>query len=196
VLSATHQDLARAVEQGTFRHDLFFRLNGFQIQLPPLRERGDDVLELAKHFLAMLEPGHAALPDETVKYLKSRPWRGNVPGLRNALAHATIVARGGVLLPEHFPPPAAQPQAADTAAQVAALVRRWVRERVAAAGSGEPSNLYEELLTVTEPALLAEVLALLEGNRLAASRWLGLARATVRKMIARHLPGETMGDDD
>jgi two-component system nitrogen regulation response regulator GlnG len=196
VLSATHQDLARAVEQGTFRHDLFFRLNGFQIQLPPLRERNDDVLELANHFLAMLEPGHPALPEETIKYLKSRPWPGNVRELRHALEHATIVARGGPLLPEHFPPPAAQPQGTDTAAQVAALVRRWVRERVAAAGSGEPSNLYDELLTVTEPALVAEVLTLLEGNRLAASRWLGLARATVRKMIARHLPGETLADDD
>jgi two-component system nitrogen regulation response regulator GlnG len=196
VLSATHQDLPRAIEHGTFRHDLFFRLNGFQIQLPPLRERGDDVIELANYFLAMLEPGQPALPEQTIKYLKSRPWPGNVRELRHALEHACIVARGGPLLPEHFPPPAAQATPADTAAQVAALVRRWVRERVAAASPNEPANLYEALLNVTEPALLAEVLALLDGNRLVASRWLGLARATVRKMIARHLPGESMGDDD
>src|SRR5262249_61278569 len=90
---------------------LFFRTNGCQIQLPPLRERDDDVLELANHFLAMLEPGHAALPAETVKYLKSRPWPGNVRELRHALEHACIVARGGVLSPEHFPPPPAHPQA-------------------------------------------------------------------------------------
>src|SRR5262249_44076846 len=148
--SATHQDLPRAIEQGTFRHDLFFRLNGFQIQLPPLRERGDDVIELADHFLTLIEPGHASLPEETIKVLKSRSWPGNVRELRHALEHACIVARGGALLPGHFPPPAAQPLAADTAAQVAALVRRWVRERVTAAGSGEPANLYEELLNVTE----------------------------------------------
>ena len=55
-------------------------------------------------------------------------------------------------------------------------------------------NLYDECFAVIEPSLIAEVLARTEGNRLAASRWLGLARATVRKLIARHLPGETIND--
>jgi two-component system nitrogen regulation response regulator GlnG len=195
VLSATHQDLARCVELGTFRHDLYFRLNGFQIQLPPLRERGDDVLELAGHFVRSIEPRSWPLPAATAQFLKSQPWPGNVRELRHALEHACILARGGPLLSEHFPPPAAQPAGADTPAQLAALVRRWVRERVAAAGTLEPSALHEELLLALEPALLAEVLVLVQGNRVAASRWLGLARATVRKMIARHLPGEAIGDD-
>ncbi len=75
-------------------------------------------------------------------------------------------------------------------------MRRWVRERVAAAGESEPVNLYAELLALTEPPILAEVLQLVDGNRLAASRWLGLARATVRKMIARHLPEFAPNDDD
>ena len=92
--------------------------------------------------------------------MKSRPWPGNVRELRHALEHACIVARGGPLLPEHFPPPAAQPLAADAPAQLAALVRRWVRERVAASGGHEPAGLYDELISIMEPALLAEVLAL------------------------------------
>jgi two-component system nitrogen regulation response regulator GlnG len=196
ILSASHQDLARAVERGTFRHDLYFRLNGFQIQLPPLRERGDDILDLAEHFIRRMEPRSWPLPAQTVDLLKSRPWPGNVRELRHALEHACIVARGGPLLPEHFPPPSTQVGAADTPAQLAALIRRWVRERVSAAGKNEPANLYAELLALTEPALLAEVMELLEGNRLAASRWLGLARATVRKMIARYLPGVASTDDE
>jgi two-component system, NtrC family, nitrogen regulation response regulator GlnG len=194
VLSATHQDLGRAVEQGTFRHDLYFRLNGFQIHLPPLRERGDDMIELSEHFVRLLEPRLLPLPAETTQFLKSRSWPGNVRELRHALEHAAIVARDGPLLPGHFPPPAAQPQGADTPSALAALIRRWVRERASAAGTHEPAALYEGLLNISEPALLAEVLSQADGNRLAASRWLGLARATVRKLIARHLPGEANGE--
>ncbi len=194
VLSATHQDLSRAVEQGTFRHDLYFRVNGFQIHLPRLSERGDDIIDLAEHFVRLLEPVSLPLSTETVHFLKTRSWPGNVRELRHALEHAAIVARGGPLLPAHFPPPTVQPQGADTPALLSALIRRWVRERIATAGGQEPANLYDSLLTITEPALLAEVLSQVDGNRLAASRWLGLARATVRKLIARHLPGESNGE--
>ena len=196
ILSATHQDLGRAVEQGTFRGDLYFRLNGFQIHLPPLRERGDDVLDLATHFVRLLEPALLPLSQEMAEFLKSRPWPGNVRELRHALEYAVIVARGSPLTPAHFPPPAALPQGTDTPALLAGLIRRWVRERVAAAGGEEPANLYDALLNLIEPALLAEVLAQTQGNRLAASRWLGLARATVRKLIARHLPGESAEGED
>lgn len=194
VVSATHQDLGRAVEQGRFRHDLYFRLNGFQIHLPPLRDRGDDILDLAIHFVRLLEPASLPLPRETVDLLKSRPWPGNVRELRHALEYAVIVARGSPLMPSHFPPPAAQPPGTDTPALLAGLVRRWVQER--AAGGEEPTNLYDALLAAVEPALLSEVLTQTQGNRLAASRWLGLARATVRKLIARHLPGESAGEGE
>ena len=68
------------------------------------------------------------------------------------------------------------------------LVTEWVREQVRAAGGAEPAELYQKLVDAVEPALLDEVLRQLEGNRLAAARWLGLARATVRKMIRKYHP--------
>ena len=61
VLAATHQDLERKIAEGSFRHDLFFRLNVFQIHLPPLRERRQDILPLAEHFLRRFEPGSLPL---------------------------------------------------------------------------------------------------------------------------------------
>jgi two-component system nitrogen regulation response regulator GlnG len=195
ILSATHRDLAKEVAEGRFRHDLFFRLNGFQIQLPPLRERGDDILELARHFLKNFEPSAAPLPAATVAYLKSRSWPGNVRELRHALEHASIVARGGLLLAEHFPASVVPGERADLQAQLAAVVRLWVQKRIEANSDSEPANLYEEFLNVVEPALLGEVLERLQGNRLAASRWLGLARATVRKLIAKHFPEQSNGGE-
>jgi len=130
------------------------------------------------------------LPAETLRYLKTLPWFGNVRELRNALEHAAIIARGGPLLPEHFPTLAAAPAAADLPGQMTELVRQWVAERVGAAEAGPPHNLYQELLRCVEPALLDEVLRRVQGNRWAAAKWLGLNRATVRKKLSAYQNGE------
>jgi two-component system nitrogen regulation response regulator GlnG len=184
ILSATHQDLSRRVAEGTFRHDLFFRLNVFQIHLPPLRERTEDVVPLAEHFLRRFEPRALPLLPETGKYLASLPWLGNVRELRNALEHAAIVARGGPLLPEHFPTRMPTAETATPTEQLAATVRLWLAQRIKDNGGKAPSDLYADLLQCIEPALLAEVMSRVQGNRWVAAQWLGLNRATVRKKLA------------
>jgi two-component system nitrogen regulation response regulator GlnG len=198
VVSATHADLSAAVRDGRFRADLFFRLNVYPIHLPPLRDRTDDVPLLAEHFLRRFGTANpaAVLPADTLAFLKSRPWPGNVRELRNALEHAAIEARGGPLRPEHFPEPADTAAAGTVTDRLRSLVAEWVREK-AQASPGEPADLYQALLDAVEPAALDEVLRQLNGNRLAAARWLGLARATVRKMIRKYHPdsGEPEGDE-
>jgi two-component system nitrogen regulation response regulator GlnG len=199
VVSATHADLSAAVRDGRFRADLFFRLNVYPIHLPPLRDRADDVPLLAEHFLRRFGVANpaAVLPADTLAFLKGRPWPGNVRELRNALEHAAIEARGGPLRPEHFPEPAAT-NGGTVADRLRSLVVEWVREQVTRTGpAGEPAELYQQLLDEVEPAVLDEVLRQLGGNRLAAARWLGLARATVRKMIRKYHPesGEPEPDE-
>lgn len=186
ILSATHQDLSRLVAAERFRHDLFFRLNVFQIHLPPLRERPEDILALAEHFLRRFEPRALPLPAATLRFLQSQPWFGNVREFRNALEHAAIVSRGGPLLPEHFPAAAGGPGPATPAEQLTSLVRDWIAQKVHAGGSSPPANLYEELLGCVEPALLDEVMKRVRGNRWVAAQWLGLNRATVRKKLANY----------
>jgi two-component system nitrogen regulation response regulator GlnG len=196
VVSATYADLSAAVRDGHFRHDLFFRLNVYPIHLPPLRDRVEDIPALAEHFLrrfAVANP-HAALPADTLAFLKSRPWPGNVRELRNALEHAAIEARGGPLRPEHFPEPITTAAGGTIADRLRSLVAEWVRERTPS--KGEPTDLYQSLLDDVEPALIDEVLRQLDGNRLAAARWLGLARATVRKMIRKYHPDAGEADTD
>ena len=186
ILAATHQDLAKRVADGSFRHDLFFRLNVFQVHLPPLRERPEDIVSLAEHFLRRFEPGALPLLPETVRCLQSLPWFGNVRELRNALEHAAIVARGGPLLPEHIPTYAPGLAPANPTEQLAAMVRQWIAERVRVAGKEPPADLYAELLRCVEPALLEDVLGRVQGNRWVAAQWLGLNRATVRKKLAAY----------
>ncbi len=188
LLSATHQDLQRRVAEGSFRHDLFFRLNVFQVHLPALRDRREDIPALAEHFLRRFEPRAAPPPPATVTFLQGLPWFGNVRELRNALEHAAIVARGGPLLPEHFPPILASPGSLEPAEQLGAAVRRWAAGRIRESAPDGPGELYAEFLRCAEPALLAEVMRHVQGNRWAAARWLGLNRATVRKKLNLYHP--------
>jgi two-component system nitrogen regulation response regulator GlnG len=183
VLAATHQDLAKRTADGSFRHDLFFRLNVFQIHLPPLRDRPEDIVLLAEHFLKRFDPRTLPLSPEMAGCLSSLPWRGNVRELRNALEHATIVARGGPLLPEHLPPMASGPGAADPANRMTAAIRLWLAHRIKEAGVAGPKDLYQDLLRCVELPLLDELMHHLQGNRLVAAQWLGLNRATVRKKL-------------
>jgi two-component system, NtrC family, nitrogen regulation response regulator GlnG len=184
ILAATHQDLPRSVSEGRFRHDLFFRLNVFQIALPALRERQEDIEPLAEHFLRRFEPHALPLLPQTVRFLQTLPWFGNVRELRNALEHAAIVARGDPLLPEHLPALAIDLSHNSPAEQLTATVRKWLAELVRSNGPTSPSDLYAALLRCVEPALLDEVMKRVQGNRWVASQWLGLNRATVRKKLA------------
>ncbi len=198
VVSATHADLSAEVREGRFRHDLFFRLNVYPIHVPSLRERTEDIPLLAEHFLRKFGTADRAigLPAETLEYLKARAWPGNVRELRNAIEHAAIQSRGSSLRPEHFPEPLATGGPKRLSERLKLLVADWVRERTAIRDP-EPADLYQQLLDEVEPAILDEVLAQLDGNRLAAARWLGLARATVRKMIRKYHPSspEPEGDE-
>jgi two-component system nitrogen regulation response regulator GlnG len=196
ILAATHQDLGARVGRGEFRQDLFFRLGGFRIHLPALRERVEDIEPLAEHFLRRFEPRALPLPAETLRHLKALPWPGNVRELRNALEHAAIVARGGPLRPEHFPPALAEAPGATPGEQLAASVRRWLADRVRAGGGQAPADLYAELLRTVEPALLEEVMRRLEGNRWVAAQWLGLNRATVRKKLTQYGLADIAGKEE
>jgi two-component system nitrogen regulation response regulator GlnG len=199
ILSATHQDLSRRVAEGHFRHDLFFRLNVFQVELPPLRERVEDIPLLAEHFLARFGARCRTLSPETVRFLQGQPWFGNVRELRNALEHAAIVARSEPLLPEHFPRASPDGAPLTPAEQLAAAVRKWLVDRVRVAGGEPPADLYADLLKCVEPALLEEVIRRVQGNRWVAAQWLGLNRATVRKKLGLYglaSIGGAQGDDE
>ncbi len=156
--------------------------------MPALRDRVDDIALLAEHFLRRFGVSSVSLSPESIAFLQSRPWAGNVRELRNAIEHAGIVSRGGQILPEHFPPPIRTGGSETIGQRIGNLVHDWVKEQVQAAGTNEPAYLYDELLKVVEPALLDEVLRQLNGNRLATARWLGLARATLRKMMQKYRP--------
>lgn len=184
ILAATNTDLHQAVAHGHFREDLFFRLNGVHIHLPPLRERIEDIEILCHHFLRELDYPHAAeaLEPATLAHLQTRSWLGNVRELRNALEHAAVVARGRGLRPEDFPPP--QPGRTDSdmvGPDIAGSVTKWSRQ--ALSDDLKQGNLYAEFLKTFEPALLRQVLLKTGGNKVKAAELLGIHRATLRERL-------------
>ena len=105
IVAATNRDVNEVVADGRFRSDLLYRINGFQIDLPPLRERPEDIEPLTRHLMKQLGGTHPPeLTHETLEALKSYHWPGNVRQLRNTLERATLLANDGRITPGELPP--------------------------------------------------------------------------------------------
>jgi DNA-binding NtrC family response regulator len=103
LLAATNRNLEDEVKAGRFREDLFYRLNVVELNLPPLRDRREDILPLANLFVGQLARTRTRLAEATAVCLQNYPWPGNVRELRNAIERAVLLSRSELLLPEHLP---------------------------------------------------------------------------------------------
>lgn len=186
VVSATHQDLRQKVREGTFRHDLLYRLCAIEIELPPLRTRGGDIRELAEHFARVFRPDRAAqaFTPEALAEIERRAWPGNVRELRNAVEHALILARGEAIRAEHLPPEQpleTQAGSGDDLAQLKELLERWTARQLD--GDAQRDDLYARFLALVEPPFLEALLARHERQVATAARTLGLHRTTLKKKL-------------
>lgn len=103
LLTATNRNLEELVKAGKFREDLFYRLNVVELNIPPLRERREDILPLASHFIAEFAKGRARFSEAVSSCIERYPWPGNVRELRNAMERAVLLSRSELILPEHLP---------------------------------------------------------------------------------------------
>jgi transcriptional regulator with PAS, ATPase and Fis domain len=103
ILAASNRQLEEEVRNGRFREDLFYRLNVVELNIPPLRERREDILPLASQFIAELTQGRARFAPSVADCLQRYAWPGNVRELRNAMERAALLSRGELILPEHLP---------------------------------------------------------------------------------------------
>ncbi len=170
LIAATHRDLQEAVRDGSFRQDLYYRLNVFAVELPPLRERPEDILALARAFLHRNGSGRRLSPAAS-RALMAHGWPGNVRELANAIERAQILANTEVILPEHLPPAVRQ-----------AAERDPDREHGnAAEASGGVIPLDE-----VERDSIARALEQTGGNRTRSAELLGISRRTLIYKIKRY----------
>lgn len=107
IIAATNENLAKAVENGSFREDLYYRLEVYNIELPPVRDRSGDILLLVNHFLNRFNDDYKrnilGISPECLTYLESYDWPGNVREIKNVVHRAVVICHGETLLPEHLP---------------------------------------------------------------------------------------------
>ena len=176
VLAASNRDLAAESEGGTFRRDLYFRLNGMALLIPPLRERLDELELLAKTFLAQSSEAHGrAVPPElaaeAVEALKQHAWPGNIRELRNVLERAVVLCTGDVVTREHI--------AISTPEERAKVVRLAGRKRTAQGEATEQGATPVHEKGGDERRRIEEALDLCAGNQSRAAKVLGISRATL-----------------
>ncbi|MEA1619558.1 sigma-54 dependent transcriptional regulator [Erythrobacter sp. T5W1-R] len=188
IIAATNRALAPMIAAGTFREDLFYRLNVVPIELPALRERREDIEALAQHFLILAaEDGlpRRHLSADAIRKLEARSWRGNVRELRNVVYRLALMAREDVIdaasvadiIGDEAPAPLAAGPVPDCG--VAAALTHWLAEENPA-----PGTIYRRVLAVFERPLIEHALARTGGNQLRAAELLGINRNTLRKRIS------------
>jgi DNA-binding NtrC family response regulator len=174
VIAATNQDLAAMVKEKTFREDLFYRLNVVMIQLPPLRERGEDILPLAEYFLQRDGKGkRLKFSGAAQKSLQNHRWPGNVRELENAVQRAVVCATADTIEPGDL-----SPQLSGSVSSSISGGDWWGFLKTAAKGG--------DLLGAAEKILVERALKESGGNVQKAAEILGITRAALRTRIERH----------
>jgi transcriptional regulator with PAS, ATPase and Fis domain len=175
VISATNRNLEQAIAAGSFREDLFYRLRVVEISVPPLRERQDDILSLARQFVAKtarrLGLPELRLDATCFDYLVAYNWPGNIRELENAIEHAAVFCRNGTILAEHFPP-------------------QIVRRIPPAEHRGVPLPLDD-----INREHIQRVLEFTRGNRTEAAKVLGIGLATLHRRLRETRQGKLPGND-
>ena len=194
IIAATNRKLEAAVEEKTFREDLYYRLNVVPIVLPPLRERKEDIPELVSLFTSRFVEEYK-LPDigissEVLRQLADYEWPGNVRELENAIKRALVICAGQMLLPEHFAHVGhdGQPDVGKdySITDVTALLRGYIEcylEEGSEAGAGE---LYAHVRALFEKPLFRIVLEHTNGNRSKAAELLGINRNTLHTKLSEY----------
>jgi len=184
VVTATHQDLQRKIADGSFREDLYHRLNVITIKLPPLRERSEDIPLLARNFLrkAARDMGleEKYLLPETISALQQKTWRGNVRQLQNLCQQLCVMAPGEQILPEDLPSGLDEQSASgDTNEPWPEALRRWTRTALIRGHA----DLMAEARGNLEKTILDCALDHTGGKRVEAARLLGLGRNTLTRKL-------------
>ena len=191
IVSATNQDLEGLITAGRFREDLYYRLNVVPLPLPPLRDRGDDVSTLARHFLAAA--AHEGLPrksldTDAVAALLAHRWPGNVRELENLMRRLAVLARGDIITAAMVLTGLGSRTLVPISAVPALSLAEAARSHIAAYfqdfGAGlPPDGVYDRLLAEVERPLISACLDATGGNQLKAAKLLGMNRNTLRRKL-------------
>lgn len=188
LIVATNKDLEKAISEGRFREDLYYRLNVLSLNLPPLRERKEDIPELVNYFLKRfnkgLRKGIVDLGPEAMNKLISYPWPGNVRELENVLKRACVLCKGSRILPEGLllDLEVAKEISLEEEKKAERRLEKLLDQVYPEINKISPGK---NIMSLVEKALIARVLWETKGNQIQAAKILGINRNTLRKRIEK-----------
>lgn len=190
VIAATNRNLKKAVAKEVFREDLYFRLNVVPIEVPPLRERREDIPRLVEYFLAkygtLLANETKQFSPDAVDYFSTGDWPGNVRELENAIKRVLVLSRGHIVTGKEARTILSGDVSVTGTSKTSTLddlVSLKIRAAVQTLAQNHATDLYDKLLLNFEKPLISAALEMTEGNQLKAAELLGLNRNTLRKKI-------------
>jgi DNA-binding NtrC family response regulator len=195
LLAATHRDLESAMQERQFREDLFYRLSGVTITVPPLSQRVEDIPDLVKYFLqrlgAELGQESPSIQPEAIAFLQKQTWPGNVRELENAVRQSLLLARGYPVAVEHVQQASARSQKVAVGSDQ--TIAAYFADLLARAQTGEVQEARARMFEDMERELFTRAIELAQGNQAKAARWLGVTRTTIREKLVHfglRAPGE------
>jgi two-component system nitrogen regulation response regulator GlnG len=199
LIAASHRDLKALSAEGKFRQDLYYRLSVFTIQLPPLRDRNEDLPVLVQHFVRRcnVELGRDVqeIAPEAMERLRSYSWPGNIRELQSVIKQALLQAQGSVLLASFLPDLSGGPAVGTPPASIDLELETFIRQRL----QPDSHDLYAEAHGQLDRFLLSRVLEYTGGSQHQAARLLGIARQTLRlklRDIGLRVTQSVAADDD
>lgn len=194
IIAATNRNLEKAVSEGHFREDLYYRLKVVTLWIPPLRERKEDIPLLARYFLKRtakeMNVASPGLTKEAVKILSDRQWPGNVRELANAIQKALIFNRGNLLEADDILRATDNDLSGEDKDnkdsdedQFDAILCKWIQKQLAASAK---ENMYDNLMDFFSSVLIREALNITDGNRTHGAKLLGISRPTLIAKIEKH----------
>ena len=186
LIAATNKNLEMLLKEQKFREDLYYRLNGVTINIPPLKERKEDIPQLVQHFLIKygkeFNKDKSAISAEALKTLQEYSWPGNVRELENIIKKALLFSKGNVILPEHvFITESGAIKGEDLMMQLRYLLKEIIKQGLQA----QAGSLYKDTIEETEKALIVETLKQAQGNQSHAASVLGISRPTLKDKIEK-----------
>jgi transcriptional regulator with PAS, ATPase and Fis domain len=174
VIASTHKNLEKGLKEGTFREDLYYRLNVIPIFLPPLRERRQDIPLLIQHFVNVHSQEANVPPKkiskEVIDICMNYDWLGNVRELEHAIENAVVMGEGDTILPEHLP----------------FNISSVASPENACAGTEGAERSFSDKMDLAERAIIQESLRKTDGNRTKAAKLLGISLRTMRYKVKKY----------
>jgi len=185
IIAATHRDLEAAIKQNQFREDLYYRISVVVLNLPPLRERKEDIPDLIQFFLqkyaAEFRVENPSIHPDAVGFLQGQSWPGNVRELENVTRKMLLLAQSYTISVEHVRTALAKMNSPVTAAEKS--LQACADDLLAAAQRGELTDVPVRLHEAAERVLLGRAIELTQGNQAKTARWLGISRLTLREKL-------------